>query len=315
MQKLYRIIFSFCLVASMLASFPLQASWKFWEKQDEQAQETVIEEDFTPKRGDFAPDPLEEQKPHISNRPTDHTGHCPVIAQGWYFKHTSNGKQPPMPSEMQYIEQYNGYWIDKKHASMDDEEKVLYLTFDAGYENGNVEKILDILREENVPGAFFILSGLINSNTDLVKRMHDEGHLVCNHTANHKDMTKISSINEFRAELEALESLYTECTGQNMAKYYRPPEGKLNETSLQYANELGYKTILWSFAYADWDNDNQMHPEKAIEKILSETHNGEVILLHPTSATNAAILQELIHKWRDMGFRFGTLDALTEACV
>ena len=226
-------------------------------------------------------------------------------ASGWYCKHMNDGERPPIPSEMSYIEDYGGYYIGE-------DEKVIYLTFDAGYENGNVEKILDTLKAENVPAAFFILDHLAIDNTDLVKRMFDEGHLVCNHTAKHRDMTKMTSLDDFKAELEAMETVCEEKTGHSLAKYFRPPEGKISEQSLKWANELGYKTIMWSYAYADWDNGNQPSPESAIEKVIAGTHNGEVILLHPTSSANAEILPELIRRWREMGYRFGTLDELTE---
>lgn len=124
-------------------------------------------------------------------------------------------------------------------------------------------------------------------------------------------MTKMTSKEDFAAELRAMEDIYRDKIGGEIARYYRPPEGKFNEQNLAWADELGYKTIFWSFAYADWDNANQMSREKAIEKIITNTHNGEVILLHPTSKTNAEILPELIAKWREMGFTFGTLDELT----
>ena len=230
---------------------------------------------------------------------------------GWYFHHSKNGEQAPVPSEFAYIEQYDGYYIDHAHSSMADEDKVLYLTFDAGYENGNVAKILDILKDENVPGAFFILQGLVERDTELVKRMAEEGHLVCNHTASHRDMTQVRSLEEFRGELAKMEKIYTDLTGKTLAPYYRPPEGKVSRENMEFAKACGYKTIFWSFAYADWDNGKQMSPAKAREKILSETHNGAVLLLHPTSATNAAVLRDLIRDWKEMGFRFGTLDELT----
>jgi len=230
---------------------------------------------------------------------------------GWYFHHSRNGEQMPPPPELAYIEEYDGYYIDRAHPSMEDDDKVLYLTFDAGYENGNVAKTLDILKEEEVPGAFFILEGLVQKDTALVQRMAAEGHLVCNHTASHRDMTAVNTLEEFRGELTALETICRDLAGVEVAKYFRPPEGKVSQRSMAFAKECGVKTIFWSFAYADWDNGRQMEPASAREKVLSETHNGEVILLHPTSATNAAILRDLIRTWKEMGFRFGTLDELT----
>ncbi len=235
--------------------------------------------------------------------------HSETKAYGWYCKNNKTHTQPVLDSPLAFIEKYNTYYIDKKHGD-DNPEKVLYLTFDVGYENGNVEKIMDAMKEENVTGAFFVLDNVIKRNTDLVKRMIDEGHLVCNHTKSHKDMTKLDK-EKFNAQLTQLEDIYREYMGTEISKYYRPPEGKFSEQNLKYASELGYKTIFWSFAYADWDNNSCMSPEKAKEKVLAHTHNGAVILLHPTSATNAAIMKDLIKEWKAQGYRFGTLDELT----
>ncbi len=271
----------------------------FVSSKDQTGEDMPENDDITPKRGKQSP--LHRKNGHCAEKETE-----PCVSQNWYFKRTENNTQPPVPSEMSYIADYNGYYIGK-------DEKVIYLTFDAGYENGNIGKILDILKEENVPAAFFILENLVKRNTDLVKRIADEGHTVCNHTASHRDMTKITSKEEFAAELNKMAELYKNAIGCDMAMYYRPPEGKISEENMKWADELGYKTIFWSFAYADWDNDKQPDPQKAKEKLLSGTHNGEVLLLHPTSSTNAAIFGDLIKEWKAMGYRFGTLDELTGA--
>ncbi len=231
-------------------------------------------------------------------------------AIGWYCARNREHKQPIADSNLAYVEEYGGYYIDKKHGD-DSTEKVVYLTFDAGYENGNIEKILDVMKTEDVKGAFFILGNLITKNTELVKRMAAEGHTVCNHTNRHRDMTLVASKEEFGAELESLEALYREYVGGEIAKYYRPPEGRFNEATMRYASELGYKTIFWSFAYADWDNAKQPSAEAAKKKIMDNIHNGAVILLHPTSATNAEILGDVIRELKAQGFSFGTLDGLT----
>lgn len=231
-------------------------------------------------------------------------------SQSWYCVRNTQHKQPVADANMRYIEQYNGYCVDHKHGD-DSEEKVIYLTFDAGYENGNVAKILDVMKEKDVKGAFFILGNLIVKDTALVKRMTDEGHLVCNHTNSHADMSKKATEKEFRAELETLERIYKEHTGLEMSKYFRPPEGRFSEDMMKLANRLGYKTIFWSFAYADWDNNSQMSADAAKKKIFDNIHNGEIMLLHPTSATNAAILGEVIDELKAQGYRFGTLDELT----
>ena len=192
------------------------------------------------------------------------------------------------------------------------EEKVIYLTFDAGYENGCTAQILDILKGQEVNAAFFLVGNYLEKNADLVRRMVSEGHIVGNHTMHHPDMSKISDLNAFRKELEDLEALYRQITGQEMPKYYRPPQGVYSESNLQMAKQLGYKTVFWSLAYVDWNNDSQPTEEYAFSKLLPRTHNGAVILLHSTSKTNAAILEQLIQKWKALGYRFGTLEELFE---
>ena len=228
----------------------------------------------------------------------------------WYCNRNKEHRQPYLDSEMSFIENYGGYYVDKRYSD-DSTEKTIYLTFDAGYENGNIEKILDVLKEENVKAAFFVLENLILKNPELIKRMVAEGHTICNHTSKHPDITKFKSKEELQTELEKLEKLFKETTGQDMKKYFRPPEGKFSDESMKYLHELGYKTIFWSFAYADWDNNNQMSDKAAKEKILSNTHNGEIMLLHPTSATNANIIKDVIQKLKSEGYNFGTLDELT----
>ena len=201
---------------------------------------------------------------------------------------------------------------DNRNQNDNDNNKIAYLTFDAGYENGNIARILDVLKKKEVKGAFFILENLINSNPEIVLRMQSEGHLVCNHTAHHKDMSKISDIGEFSRELSTMELSYKELTGSELARFYRPPEGKFSEANLKFASDLGYKTVFWSFAYADWDNQKQPSKEYAIKKILDNVHNGAVILLHPTSATNAEILETIIDEMRKNGYEFGTLEDLAK---
>lgn len=230
-------------------------------------------------------------------------------AYSWYVTRNAEHKQPVFTPLQRETEKHGAYCIDVRHNDTCD-EKVVYLTFDAGYENGNIAKILDILKAEKVPAAFFILKHLINRETELVGRMAREGHLVCNHTMNHKDMTTCSE-EEFVREIKGLAELYHATYGREMAKYYRPPEGRYSMENLQMANSLGYKTVFWSFAYADWDNSAQPKPETAKDKILQNMHNGAVLLLHPTSATNAAVLADVIQDLKAQGYRFGTLDELT----
>lgn len=222
----------------------------------------------------------------------------------YYCKRNREHKTPTLDPKFGFMKDYGGCYVGRE------EDKVIYLTFDAGYENGNIERILDTLKSHGATGAFFVLDNLIRRNTDLVKRMAEDGHLVCNHTAHHKDMTKISEKAMFEKELSELSSFYTEMTGKTMAMYYRPPEGKFSLSNLKFASELGYKTVFWSFAYADWDNNKQPDPERSKKLILDNTHNGMVVLLHPTSKTNADILDSVMTEWEKMGYRFGTLDEL-----
>ena len=190
------------------------------------------------------------------------------------------------------------------------DEKVLYLTFDAGYENGNTEKILDALKRHNAKGAFFLVGNFARDNGDLVRRMAEEGHIVGNHTMHHPDMSAISDQESFQKELQGVEELYEKATGQALRKYYRPPRGEFSEENLKMAKDLGYRTVFWSLAYVDWKQDRQPSPEEAFQKLLPRTHNGAVVLLHQTSSTNGQIMDELLTRWEEMGYRFGTLDEL-----
>ncbi len=225
----------------------------------------------------------------------------------WFFRKNGNC-QPLLSEEERLINKYNGFCLDRG-VSDDSGERVLYLTFDVGYENGNVSKILDILKSENIKASFFILDNILLKNLDLVQRMIDEGHLICNHTKKHKNICGYTK-EQIEEDLCALESLYLQKTGKEMSKYFRFPEGKYSENALKNLNELGYKTVFWSLSYADWDNNNQPSPEKAINKLLTNTHNGAIILLHPTSRTNVEILPFLIRKWRDMGYEITTIDKI-----
>ena len=192
----------------------------------------------------------------------------------------------------------------------DTTRKVLYLTFDAGYENGCTAKILDVLQKQEVKAAFFLVGNYIEKNADLVRRMVEEGHMVANHTMHHYDMSKLSDKASFSKELTDLEALYHQTTGREMPKFYRPPQGIYSEENLKMAKELGYKTVFWSLAYVDWNNDSQPSRAEAFAKLLPRTHNGAVVLLHSTSKTNAEILDELISHWKDEGYAFGTVDGL-----
>ncbi len=226
--------------------------------------------------------------------------------QHWYLKYNSDGIHPDTPDNGCYSEQYGTISLDKSG------EKTIYLTFDAGYENGNIEKILDILKAHDVCGAFFVLPNLIRTNPELLQRMNNEGHLICNHTRSHKNMSKIHDIKLFKKELEDNEQILKDELGLQMSKFYRPPEGTFSEENLEFAKQLGYKTVFWSLAYADWDNDNQIPPDKALSLLKSRMHSGCVLLLHPTSKTNAEILDPLISSLKNEGYVFKSLEEFPE---
>ncbi len=228
--------------------------------------------------------------------------HSEASEYSWYFVPRSDGLQPRDLPEFSFIKGYDAFWVG------DPEEKTIYLTFDAGYENGYTAQILDVLKQHNVPAAFFVVGHYIKSAPELVQRMVSDGHLVCSHSMNHKDMAAISDFNAFKADLEELESTYTELTGQQMPKYFRPPEGRFSERSLKFTEQLGYNTIFWSFAYKDWYVDAQPSEEEAIKTITTRTHPGAIVLLHATSKTNAAVLDRVITQWEDMGYSLKSLD-------
>ena len=226
-----------------------------------------------------------------------------VPTGGWGLSFQTPGGAPAGPVGPERLRELGGAYLDP------DGGKVLYLTFDAGYENGYTAQILDILKERQVPGAFFLVGDYLERNPDLVRRMTEEGHIVGNHTMDHPDMSGLSG-DAFAAQLGDMEALYEDITGQTLPKFYRPPQGLYSEENLKQAQALGYQTVFWSLAYADWDNANQPEPDAAVEKLLSRTHDGAVILLHATSKTNAEILDRLIGKWQEMGYRFAPLTEL-----
>ncbi len=236
----------------------------------------------------------------------------PAEGMNWYCAHAKGHVQPRADSCFDFVESCGGYYIDHRHSDANAEDKVIYLTFDVGYENGNVARILDILRDENVTGAFFVLGHVAEKNPELLRRMTDEGHLVCNHTFTHQALIGAPT-EAISAELGRLENACLANAGVTMAKYFRPPEGRFDRAMLESAQALGYKTVFWSFAYADWDNHRQPNPKWAKEKILANVHNGEVMLLHPTSETNVLVLGDVLRTLRSQGYRFGTLDELTAA--
>ena len=233
----------------------------------------------------------------------------PVAAStegNWGLSFQEDGQPPVANATFEDLAQYDAFY------AQDTDEKIMYLTFDCGYENGNTGIILDSLKKHGVSATFFVVGTYIESEPELIKRMTEEGHTVGNHTWHHPDMSQIASMDSFQKELKDVEDAYKEVTGKEMTKYYRPPQGKFSETNLQMAKELGYKTFFWSLAYVDWYDDDQPTKEEAFNKLLGRIHPGAVVLLHSTSDTNAAILDELLGKWEEMGYQIRPLEELAE---
>ena len=230
-----------------------------------------------------------------------------VETASWGLSFPKEGEPSVGNVSSEKLREYGGAYIGNG------EEKKIYLTFDAGYENGVTEKILDVLQKHRVPAAFFLVGNYLEQEPELVKRMVAQGHTVGNHTYHHYDMSKISDQASFRKELEDLEALYQQVTGEEMQKFYRPPQGCYSEENLKMAQDLGYHTVFWSLAYVDWINDKQPTAQEAFSKLIPRIHNGAVVLLHSTSTTNGEILDELLTRWKDLGYTFGTLEELFSA--
>lgn len=238
--------------------------------------------------------------------PTKETS-ASVQSASWGLSFQEEGKRPAGNATIDDLKQYNAYYAS------DTDEKILYLTFDAGYENGNTPAILEALKKHQAPAVFFAVGNFIKDNPDLIKRIITEGHIVGNHTMTHPDMSQISSMESFQKELEGVEELYTSVTGEPMTKFYRPPRGVYSTENLSMAKELGYSTFFWSLAYVDWIQEQQPSKEEAFQKLIPRIHPGAIVLLHNTSSTNAAILDELLTRWEEMGYQFHSIKELTEA--
>jgi|SRR3712207_699850 len=245
---------------------------------------------------------IEKEKTTTSN-----TNNLSTKEEDWFFEPKKDGSPSTVPPEIEKVlSAHDGYFLG------DTSKKEIFLTFDEGYENGYTGKILDVLKANNVKAAFFVVKPYIDTNKDLIKRMVDEGHLVCNHSNHHPSMAKVAlkGKDKFIEEFTVTEKAFKDVTGKDMPKFFRPPMGKYSELSLDYTKELGYKSIFWSFAYADWDKNKQPDPERAKKRICSHAHNGAIFLLHAVSKTNAEILDSVIKDIKNQGFTFQPLDKL-----
>lgn len=227
-------------------------------------------------------------------------------SENWGLGFGKEGKKPTGNATPAEMAKYNAYFM------AEGDEKVIYLTFDCGYENGNTEPILDALKAHNAPATFFVVGHFLESAPDIVKRMVEEGHTVGNHTYHHPDMSQISDRDAFQKEMDDVAAKYKEITGQDMTMYYRPPQGKYSQANLQMAKDMGYSTFFWSLAYVDWNQDSQPSHEEAFEKLTKRIHPGAIVLLHSTSQTNGEIMDELLTKWEEMGYTFRPLSDFVE---
>ena len=228
-------------------------------------------------------------------------------SENWGLGFQEEGTRPSGNASIEELKQYNAWY------AQDTDEKIIYLTFDAGYENGNMPAILDALHKHQVHATFFVVGTLIREKPELIREISDAGHTVGNHTMTHPDMSGISTKEAFQKQLEDVEALYKDATGNEMTKFYRPPQGIYSTDNLQMAKDLGYSTFFWSLAYVDWYQDKQPSKEEAFQKLLERIHPGAIVLLHSTSSTNAEILDELLTKWKEMGYTFGTLEELVKS--
>ena len=223
----------------------------------------------------------------------------------WGLSFQEEGQPPVANATFEELAQYDAFY------AQDTNKKILYLTFDCGYENGNTPQILDALKKHGAPATFFVVGTYIESNPELIKRMISEGHTVGNHTWHHPDMAQISAMEIFQKELTDVEDAYKEVRGEEMTKFYRPPQGKYSESNLKNAQQLGYQTFFWSLAYVDWYENDQPTKEEAFDKLIGRIHPGAIVLLHNTSRTNAEILDELLGKWEEMGYQIRALAELS----
>lgn len=228
----------------------------------------------------------------------------PAAVTDWGLSFQTEGQPPVGNATAESLREKNAFYLGNTN------EQTIYLTFDAGFENGNAPAILDALKKHHAPACFFLVGNYIDTAPDMVRRMVDEGHTVGNHTMHHPDMSQIADKAAFERELTALEEKYEALIGSPLPRFYRPPQGKYAESNLAQAQELGYTTVFWSLAYVDWYTDNQPTHEQAFSKLIPRIHNGAIVLLHLTSQTNAEILDELLTRWESMGYRFAPITEL-----
>jgi peptidoglycan-N-acetylmuramic acid deacetylase len=220
----------------------------------------------------------------------------------WGFTKGVNEQQAEAGAQLDgLLEKYGGFYKG------DAKSKILYLTFDNGYENGYTPKVLAVLKKEKVPATFFVTGHYLESQPELVKQMVKEGHIVGNHSWYHPDLTTVSD-DKLRTELEKVRVKTKELTGQKEMKYVRPPRGILSERTLKVAKDAGYTHVLWSLAFVDWNVNQQKGWQYSYNNIMKQIHPGAVILLHTVSKDNAGALEKVIKDLKKKGYEFKSLD-------
>lgn len=221
----------------------------------------------------------------------------------WWFKrnteHEKSGAQ-----EIVDIAKYDAFYVDSKTK-----DKVIYLTFDCGYENGYTNTILDILKKHNAKAIFFVTKPFVKDNIEIAKRMKEEGHFVGNHTCKHPSMPS-KTVEQLKKEINGCAEYFKEATGYDIDPFFRPPMGEYSERTLQLTKDLGYKTIFWSMAYLDYDVNNQPGAEYVVNHFKKYYHSGAIPLIHNVSKSNTQALDEVLTFLEKEGYRFGTVDEI-----
>lgn len=305
MEKIcYLLVLAVTMIANSIPReepipWPEESAWAVQEIEEEEEQRLLEQknQEITEKAQE-----LETNAPKQPQENSALVGY--EDRKSWWFKRNFDHVPPTAQQEIS-INQYDAYYLG------DTSQKVIYLTFDEGYENGYTSKILDILKKKDVKAAFFVTKSYIESEPDLIRRMAEEGHIVGNHSVTHSDFTTLGD-EEILWELEECAKAYKEVTGQDMPFYFRPPEGVYSIRTLEKTKEAGFKTIFWSFAYQDWDVNNQPGKEGAYKMVMDCYHNGAIMLLHAVSQSNTEALEDIIDSLREQGYTFATLEQLPE---
>lgn len=275
------------------------------ETEQVDGTESTVETESEPKSEvQTQPEPEPEPEPELPDPELEGYPELKYDKSGWGLVYGESGAQSRGNEKAKTLAEYNAYYIGSA------ETKEIYLTFDCGYENGNTDLILNALAEHGVTATFFVTGHFLEKQPELVKRMVNEGHAVASHSYNHPDITQFTTKEELAKELDPVKEKFYEITGTELSMYFRPPEGKCYAKGMKWSKDMGYATIFWSVAHVDWNTSNQPDPEKAIKTLTNRIHPGAIVLLHNTSSTNGAIINELIGKWEEMGYTIAPLSNL-----